>query len=235
MSHTTPSRHEVWKMFNSISPTYDKVNRIMTSGFDRYWRKKMAQFLPRNPSINLLDIATGTGDQLISLLAHAPSINHAIGIDLATEMLHIARQKVTSAPFAHKVTFQEGDALSLPFPNDTFDCVTISFGIRNVTDVIKALQEVKRVLKPEGRLLILEATVPPAFIFRKTYLFYLRHLLPKIGAFLSGDARAYQYLNQTIETFPSGPAFCKLLKNAGFQTAVAHPLTFGSVTIYEGN
>lgn len=229
-----PSRHEIWKMFDAISPTYDRVNRVMTYGFDRYWRKKMAERLPPFDKIALLDIATGTGDQIFFLMDHASSIDYAIGIDLAKEMLRIAQKKLKTKPYADKITFQEVDALNLPFDDNAFECVTISFGIRNVTNVSLCLKEMARVVKKNGKVLILEASLPKKGLVRKGYLFYLRHLLPRIGGLLSKNPAAYRYLNQTIETFPSGQDFCDLMMQAGFKKAIAHPLTLGSVTIYEG-
>lgn len=229
-----PSRHEVWKMFDQISATYDKANRAMTCGFDLYWRKKMAQFLPAGDNIFLLDCATGTGDQIISLLTHRGKIAKAIGIDLSTEMLHLAREKIARKGLSPIVDFQEASLLSLPFPEKTFDCVSISFGIRNVTDVVGALKECRRVLKSGGRLLILEGSIPTNRWIQPAFLFYLRHILPRIGALLSKNKKAYRYLNETIETFPSGEQFCALLQKAGFFPVSAHPLTMGTVTIYIG-
>src|SRR5689334_12117550 len=223
-----PSRHEVWKMFDQISPTYDKINRAMTCGFDLYWRKKMVQFLPEKQNLHLLDGATVTGDQILSFLAHSQKITKVIGIDLSTEMLLRAKEKIARKGFSSIAAFQEASLLTLPFPEKTFDCVTISFGIRNVTDVVSALKECRRVLKSEGRLLILEGSIPQNRWIRPLFLFYLRHILPRIGALLSKNEKAYRYLNETMETFPSGELFCALLKQAGFLSASAHPLTWGT-------
>jgi len=230
-----PSRYEIWKMFDNLSPNYDRINHIMTYGFDRYWRKQMAKLLPPLERIHLLDIATGTGDQIISLMTHSKRIDRVIGTDLARQMLHIAALKIASKPYADKITLLEADALNLPFNDHSFECVTISFGIRNVMDAELSLKEMVRVLKKGGRALILEGTIPKNFFFRTPYLFYLRYLLPHIGGYLSKNREAYRYLNKTIETFPSGQNFCNLMLKAGFQRVVAHPLTAGSVTIYQGD
>jgi demethylmenaquinone methyltransferase / 2-methoxy-6-polyprenyl-1,4-benzoquinol methylase len=232
---TEPSRHEIWKMFDQISLTYDKVNRTMTLGCDVYWRKKMAQFLPDRENIYVLDCATGTGDQILSLFSHSGKIGRAIGIDLSTEMLRIAREKIQRKGLSSKVDFQEASLLSLPFPPFAFDCVTISFGIRNVTDVSRALKECYRVLKPGGRLIILEGSIPKNKWIQPFFFFYLRHVLPRIGGILSKNKNAYRYLNETIETFPSGNPFCALLKEAGFSRASYHLLTGGTVSIYVGD
>ncbi len=227
-----PSRQEIWKMFDQISLTYDKANRAMTFGCDLYWRKKMAQYLPKTQNMHLLDCATGTGDQILSLLAHSTSIARAIGIDLSRDMLNLAKDKIAKKGLSSIVDFQEASLLSLPFPDGSFDCATISFGIRNVTDVIAALKECLRVLKPGGRLLILEGSIPKSKWIRPFFLFYLRHVLPRIGGLVSKNRGAYRYLNETIETFPSGERFCALLNSAGFMRASAHPLMAGTVTIY---
>ncbi|HEY2811216.1 MAG TPA: bifunctional demethylmenaquinone methyltransferase/2-methoxy-6-polyprenyl-1,4-benzoquinol methylase UbiE [Rhabdochlamydiaceae bacterium] len=230
-----PPRHEIWKMFDAISPTYDRVNRTMTLGCDRYWRKKMKDFLPEFEAISLLDCATGTGDQIFSLFTHTQKIKRAIGIDLSKEMLALAKEKQHSAYSAKDIHFQEASLLALPYPSNAFECVTIAFGIRNVTDVLLALRETLRVLKPKGRLLILEGSIPQNVWIKPIFLFYLRHILTRIGGILSHNINAYRYLNQTIETFPCGERFCDLLKEAGFTRARAHPLMGGVVSIYSGD
>lgn len=229
-----PSRHEIWRMFDQISPTYDRVNRVMTFGLDQYWRRILCQFLPQIPSMRLLDGATGTGDQILACLRYAPHIHEIIGIDLAQEMLHIGQNKIEKKGCSDKVQLQVASLLELPFEDHRFDCATVSFGIRNVTEVSVALRELKRVLKPSGRLLILEGTIPSSSAIRKIHLFYLRHLLPRIGGWISKTPSAYRYLNETIETFPQGDAFINLMIQAGFEKAVANPLTWGMATVYQG-
>lgn len=230
-----PSRHQIWKMFDEIAPTYDKVNRVITLGLDIYWRAAMRRYLPPAPSLTLLDCATGTGDQILSLLKRAPHLFRITGIDLAEEMLSLGREKIAKARHADRVDLRVGSLLAIPCADSSFDCVTISFGIRNVTDVELALKECHRVLKPGGRLLILEGTIPKSRLLQKIHLFYLRHCLPRFGKWISHHATAYRYLNETIETFPHGPAFVALLRQAGFNTAGAHPLTGGIATIYQGD
>ncbi len=218
-------RHEIWKMFDAISGTYDRTNRIISLGQDRRWRTKMARMVPKG-ALRILDCATGTGDQLLALLQHNPQINHACGIDLSEEMLKIARQKNAHIEWRH------ASCSALPFSDGAFDCVTISFGVRNIEHLEKALHEFFRVLKPGGRLLILETSLPQNAFVRALHLFYLRHLLPKLGAWLSKNKDAYIYLNKSAETFPCGKNFLALLKQAGFRDEVHHPLTFGAAAIY---
>lgn len=223
-----PSRQDVWKMFDVISPTYDRVNRILSFGLDRKWRAQVAQHLPARSQLKILDLATGTGDQIVSLLSSKASIHSIVGIDLAAEMLEIAKKKL-----GNQAQLIRADAEKLPFPNHHFDAATFSFGIRNVTSPVTSLKEIYRVLKPKGRSLILEFSLPPQPI-RFFYLFYLRHLLPRIGGLLSRKKEAYRYLNQTIEQFPSGKDFCLLMREAGFSKIRAVPMAFGGVTLYVG-
>ncbi len=229
------SRVGIWKMFDQISPTYDKANRVMTLGLDQVWRRKMAYFLPDKQGQVLLDCATGTADQLISFMEGSDKVGQAIGIDLAQEMLAVGKKKMESKPYGNAISFQVASALDLPFEDAMFDCVAISFGIRNVTDVRKALSEFYRVLQKKGRVLILEGTVPKNFFLKKVHLFYLRNILPRVGGTISNNLDAYRYLNETIETFPSGEKFCKFLRAAGFKSVKAHPLTGGIATIYVGD
>ncbi len=230
-----PSREGIWKMFNTISPTYDRVNKVLTFGLDQIWRKKMATFLPLKPDLTILDCATGTGDQIIALMETAPSIQSIIGIDLAEEMLKIGEKKLSKRPYAHQVSFQLASALKIPFPDNHFDCVTISFGIRNVTDVMIAFQEFRRVLKPGGRVLILEGTIPKEKWLRSIHLFYLRYCLPYIGGVISKNIKAYRYLNNTIETFPQGERLNGKLRAAGFINVKENSLLAGAATIYQGD
>jgi demethylmenaquinone methyltransferase / 2-methoxy-6-polyprenyl-1,4-benzoquinol methylase len=230
-----PSRLEVWKMFDQISPTYDSVNRVMTFGLDQIWRKKLCSFLPKSSEMCVLDCATGTGDQIIALMQKRPDIAKVVGIDLAEAMLAIGKKKIAQKPFNDKVELRTASALEIPYPDDCFDCVTISFGIRNVTDIMAALKEFRRVLKPKGRLLILEGTVPSAKWLRRVHLFYLRHLLPSIGGVISRNYTAYRYLNETIESFPQGEKLNSKLRAAGFVHVQFNPILGGITTVYQGD
>ncbi|PIS02999.1 MAG: bifunctional demethylmenaquinone methyltransferase/2-methoxy-6-polyprenyl-1,4-benzoquinol methylase UbiE [Chlamydiae bacterium CG10_big_fil_rev_8_21_14_0_10_42_34] len=226
---TNPSRKDVWKMFDIISPTYDKVNRVLSLGMDRKWRKKVAEHLPKNRNLKVLDLATGTGDQAIALIQSGASIRSITGIDLSVEMLELAKKKNIE-----KTEFIVADAEKVPFPAAHFDAATFSFGIRNVNNPLVSLKAIHRVLKPKGRCLILEFSLPPKPI-RGFYLFYLRHILPRLGGLLSRKTSAYRYLNQTIEHFPSGKDFCTLMKEAGFTRIKAVPMALGGVTLYVGD
>ncbi len=230
----TPSRQHVWTMFDRIAHRYDLLNHLLSGNRDVAWRRKMATMLPSRSALDTLDLATGTGDQLLTL-AETGKLRSGVGIDLAEKMLAIGREKIEQRKLSATLRLQTGDAGAIPFGDSLFDVVCISFGIRNVLDVPTALREMHRVLRPGGRALILEFSLPRNGIVRRSYLFYFRHILPLLGSIISGDSYAYRYLNQTVETFPYGEAFCSMMKDAGFTDVTATELTFGIATIYSGD
>lgn len=232
----TSEKQTSWEMFDRIAPTYDKLNRMLSMGIDQMWRKKLARRIPSQESLRLLDLATGTGDQLFMLCNENPNITQATGMDLSEEMMEVGRQKQTQElRHTHQdVTFATGDAQELPLENASFDAASISFGIRNVPDVPKALREMHRVLTPGGKVFILEFGVPKNILFKHGYLFYFRKILPMIGGWVSGDKKAYQYLNRTVEDFPYGDDFCAWMREAGFQNMSATSLSLGIAYLYEG-
>ena len=227
-------RNEVWRMFDRIAHRYDLLNRSLSMGQDVLWRKKMKRYLPDGEGLRLLDLATGTADQLLYLAAD-PRVGEGVGMDLAEKMLEVGREKIEKQNLSDRLRLETGDALDVPVEDAFADVVTITFGIRNVISVQEALTEIRRVLKPGGRVLILEFSLPQNGLLRSAYLFYFRHVLPRIGGLVSGDAYAYRYLNQTVETFPYGEGFCELMRAAGFVGVQAHPLTFGIASIYQGD
>lgn len=231
MTHS--SELQVSEMFNSIAKTYDRVNRILSFGIDRSWRRELATHLPEGNRLHLLDLATGTGDQLLALMKTG-KFQSAMGIDLSEGMLQIGQVKVDKSSYADKIILKTASALQIPAEEGEYDCVTISFGIRNVSDPLVCLKEIRRVLSQNGRALILEFSLPNNRWIRWVHLFYLRFLLPLIGGFISKEKKAYHYLNKTIEAFPSGESFLTLMRQAGFSTAQAIPLTFGIATLYIG-
>ncbi len=229
-----PSRVQVWAMFDRIAHRYDLLNRSLSFGQDQRWRCRLARYLPDRPDLRLVDLATGTADQLLRL-AKDPRIINGLGLDLAEKMLAIGREKIERAGLSDKLKLDIGDATALPLPDACADVVTVAFGIRNVESVPKGLAEIRRILKPAGRVLILEFGLPRCALIRCSYLWYFRHILPRIGGWISGDAHAYRYLNRTVESFPYGADFCALLEQAGFRAVRAHPLTFGVAFIYQGD
>lgn len=230
MSAQVPSRKQAAEMFDRISKTYDLLNILLSFGIDRYWRWQTAKRFDSSKHTRILDCATGTGDQLFAVLKKAKTPVVAVGIDPAPNMLEIARGK--NAKRGLNCEFIVGKADALPFPDATFDLLTMSFGIRNVEDVVHTLREMRRVLSKGGKLLILEFSLPSSKMFRTMHLFYLRKILPRIGKWISGDDAAYTYLANTIATFPHGDSFCSLMKEAGFSQCNYHPMTFGIVNLY---
>lgn len=221
-------------MFDRIAGRYDVLNRSLSFGQDVAWRKRLRRHVPSDRPVTLLDFATGTGDQILFLLGGKAPIQKAVGYDLAEEMLEIGRGKVAQKGLEDKVTLLTGDAMACPAEEASADLVTITFGIRNVEDVPTALREMYRVLVPGGKACVLEFSLPANRFIKWGYLKYFRHVLPKIGGWVSGDAYAYNYLNTSVETFPCGEAFCDLMRDAGFSDVQAEPMTFGVATLYTG-
>ncbi|MCB1081530.1 MAG: bifunctional demethylmenaquinone methyltransferase/2-methoxy-6-polyprenyl-1,4-benzoquinol methylase UbiE [Chlamydiia bacterium] len=228
------SREDVWKMFDDISPRYDLVNHLLSFGADIYWRRQLIRHLPTRKGLRLLDLATGTGDQLLTIIRKAKQVETALGLDLSTEMIRYGQRKFIDKPYAHQVTLMKGDATDIELADESVDCVTMSFGIRNVTDVDLCLKECFRVLAPPGRLMNLEFSLPKNRLVRRCHVGYLRHILPRVAGWISGNASAYKYLNTTVESFPYGNAFAEKLKDAGFFRVKAYPMTFGVATLYVG-
>ena len=225
-------KSDSWKMFNAIAVRYDFLNRLLSLGQDVRWRKALKQFLPDRDGQTILDLATGTADVLIVLTKDNPKILQGFGVDPAVKMLEIGREKIKLQHLDDRLTLQQGDAQALTFPDKTFDCVTISFGIRNIPDLRLALLEMYRVTKKGGRVLIMEFSKPENPLLKAGHWFYLQTVVPLVGFVFSGNFQAYTYLNQTIQTFPYGDRFCKILKQMGFVNVEAYPLMGGAATIY---
>jgi len=223
-----------WKMFDRIAKRYDFLNHFLSLGQDYVWRRKLLQKVPKKKDIHLLDLATGTGDVALTLVHQLPQIKQAVGVDMSGEMLKIAQKKVRQRGLSSRIQLHRANATNIPYKDEVFDLATIAFGIRNVDDVSAGLGEMFRVLKSGGRVLILEFSLPSSVWFRKLYLFYFRHILPRIGGFFSGDSYAYSYLNRTVETFPYGEDFLDLMREVGFENVQATPLTMGIASIYQG-
>lgn len=227
-------KKESYKIFDDIAGTYDLLNHSLSMGIDVYWRNKMLKHLPNKESINALDLATGTGDVALTLVKDQ-RVKKITGLDLSKGMVDIGIQKVKKKGLDKKIFLMLGDAVNIPTADATFDLTTISFGIRNFSDAQKSLHDIHRVLKKDGRLMVMEFSIPSNFIVRNVYLFYFRHLLPFIGNLVSKNKDAYTYLNKTVEDFPYGDNFLALMRNAGFQDLKMIPLTFGIATLYIGD
>lgn len=232
---SSPARTDVWRMFDRIAHRYDLLNRLLSMRQDVAWRKKLAQLLPNRGDLMVLDLATGTGDVLLALRGNCPRVRSGVGVDMSGKMIAIGQQKFENAGQGVALRMVRGDATCIAAADSSFDAVTIAFGIRNVLDVGAALREMYRVLKPDGRVLILEFSLPTNALIRWGYLAYFRNVLPRVGGLVSGDSYAYRYLNQTVETFPYGEAFCALMRDAGFTRVKANTVSFGIATIYQGD
>jgi demethylmenaquinone methyltransferase/2-methoxy-6-polyprenyl-1,4-benzoquinol methylase len=223
-------------MFDRIAHRYDALNRVLSFGLDTGWRKRALAHLPRPASpagLRVLDVATGTADVALLLLDRDDTAA-VTGVDVSTAMLDHGRRKAAQHPRGEALVLQTGDATALPFGDGCFDAVTMAFGLRNVIDVDAALRELWRVLVPGGRAIVLEFGTPQPGPFAALYEQYRRHVLPRIGGALSGDAHAYRYLDRTIATFPSGDALRARFDDAGFARTWQEPLVGGAVGITVG-
>ncbi len=221
-------------MFNRIAPRYDFCNHFLSFGLDILWRRRLNLLLTTRPGQSLLDLATGTGDVVLTLVKQNKNIAKAVGLDLSGAMLDLARQKVKRAGLENKITLQHGDAACIPHDEASFDTVTMAFGIRNVDNPAAVLKEIHRVLNSQGEAFILEFSLPRNRLIKACHLFYLRNIVPTLGGFFSGHREAYRYLNKTIEEFPSGNDFCWIMKQAGFASVRTITLFAGVATIYKG-
>ena len=227
-------KKESYKIFNEIAPTYDLLNHTLSFGIDIYWRNKLLKYLPSKNSINALDLATGTGDVPLTLIKD-PRIKKITGIDLSKGMVDIGLAKVKKRKLDKKIFLMLGDGVNIPAGDNTFDLTTISFGIRNFSNPQKSLYYIYRVLRPDGRLMIMEFAIPANVFIKAIYFFYFRHFLPRIGNLISKHKDAYTYLNKSVEDFPYGDQFLTMMKTAGFSNLQMHPLTFGIAMLYIGD
>lgn len=215
-------------MFDRIASGYDRLNRVMTLGMDKSWRKAMSQLLPDSIE-HWLDAATGTGDQILFAMQKGTKAKKVTGIDLSTKMLKIGQKKLKNF---ENVFLEHGSITEIPFNNATFDVITCSFGIRNVETFDEALCEFHRVLQPNGTLLILESSRPKHHLLDRFHTLYMKKVLPLLAKAFKSDPNAYSYLAETTSAFPSGLLFCEHLKKAGFTTLSCKKMAFGSVTLY---
>lgn len=224
-------KSQVAQMFDSIAGKYDFLNHFLSAGTDIYWRRKAVGELKQLRPARILDIATGTGDFAFETLRLGSEVK-VTGVDISEGMLDVGRRKVRERGLGHRVELQLGDSENLPFDNNTFDAVTASFGVRNFENLQQGLTEMHRVLKPGGKMVILEFSKPRTFPFKQAYNFYFRHILPVFGKLISKDRAAYSYLPESVQAFPDGPDFLAILKQVGFTSPQWQPLTFGISSIY---
>ena len=223
-------KEQVASMFDNIAKRYDFLNHFLSLGIDIYWRKRVVKLLREKKPETILDIATGTGDLAIEMTAIGPK--KIIGADISTGMLAVGREKIKKKKLDHIIELQEGDSENLPFEDNSFDAVTVSFGARNFANLEKGLREMNRVLKPGGTLVILEFSQPTVFPFKQLYHFYFKFILPGIGKLVSKDNSAYNYLPESVKAFPFGKELNKIIENCGYSDAKNTPLTMGISSIY---
>ncbi|MEO0046144.1 MAG: hypothetical protein RL705_1335 [Bacteroidota bacterium] len=228
---TLGKKEQVTQMFDNISGNYDGLNRVISMGIDVKWRKKVIELVKAKNPENALDIATGTGDLAI-MMAESTAAKQIIGLDLSVGMLEVGKKKILDKNLADKIEMVVGDSENIPYPDNHFDAITVSFGIRNFETLEKGLAEIYRVLKPNGIFVILETSVPTKFPFKQGYGFYTKFILPIIGKIFSKDNNAYGYLSESAANFPFGEALNNILRKVSFIDCKAMPQTFGVATIY---
>lgn len=224
-------KEQVTKMFDTISKEYDGLNRVISFGIDVKWRKKVVDIVSVTQPKSILDIATGTGDLAINLTK--TKALKIVGLDISDGMLEVGRKKIAKKQLNNTIEMVLGDSENLPFQDNTFDAITVAFGIRNFENLEKGLSEILRVLKPNGIFVILETSVPTKFPFKQGYNIYTKGIMPIIGKLFSKDKVAYSYLSESASVFPYGEALNNILHKIGFINAEALPQTFGVATIYK--
>lgn len=219
-------------MFNTIAPRYDLLNRLLSFGIDKIWRKKLVKAVRAQQPGNIVDLATGTGDVAMAL-TRIPDVP-ITGLDIAKDMLALAKRKSRHHNMQDRITWIHGDGEALPFDDNSYDSATIAFGIRNYEHLEKGIAEMLRILTPQGKVYILEFSKPSGGLFKQLFRFYFKYILPGIGRLISRDPSAYTYLPESVDAFPDGEDFLSIMRSVGFTEATARPLTFGVATLYIG-
>lgn len=227
------TKKQVQTIFNDIAPSYDSLNHVLSLNIDKSWRKQAINNLSDCKNGILLDVACGTGDFSIEA-AKSINIQQVIGIDISENMLEVGREKLEKKGLKNKVKLNYGDGEQIDFEDNMFDAVTVAFGVRNFEHLETGLKEMNRVLKVGGKVVILEFSTPKLFPFKQIYKFYFKHILPRIGGFVSGNNSAYTYLPESVYRFTQGKHFLKLMTECGFKNVKQRKLTFGVASIYIG-
>ncbi|NDC39987.1 MAG: bifunctional demethylmenaquinone methyltransferase/2-methoxy-6-polyprenyl-1,4-benzoquinol methylase UbiE [Chitinophagia bacterium] len=224
---------QVAEMFNNIAGNYDFLNHFLSLGIDKGWRKKAIAEAGRNKPARILDVATGTADLAIAAAKLQP--DSIVGIDIADQMLAVGREKINAQQLGHLIQLHVGDSEAIDFPDASFDAITCAYGVRNFGNLEAGLKEMFRVLRPGGKLVILEFSQPERFPMKQLYKFYFLYILPIIGRLFSKHSTAYTYLPESVQAFPQGKTFTAILEQCGFTQAVSKPLTFGITSLYTAN
>lgn len=225
-------KEEVAEMFNNISGRYDFLNHFLSVGIDKIWRKKAVKMLREIQPKRILDLATGTGDFALESLKLQPE--EIIGIDISEGMLEVGRQKMKKRKVDHIISMRLGDSEALPFEDNYFDAFTVGFGVRNYENLEKGLSEMLRVLRPEGKGIVLEFSKPKKFPVKQYYAFHSRYIIPFFGKRISKDSSAYAYLPESVAAFPEGKDFEDILRKVGYREVTSTLVGGGIATIYSG-
>lgn len=228
-------KEKIQKMFDNIAGDYDKLNHIMSLDIDRSWRKKAVKtIVDTKTPMKILDVACGTGDFSIAIARAAGPGSRIIGADLSDGMLEVGRKKISAAGMSDKIVMEQGDCENLRFAECSFDRVTVAFGVRNFEHLDLGLKEMLRVLKPGGKVVILELSLPENPVVASLFKLYFLHILPRIGGTVSGDKKAYEYLPASVLKFPKQQIFKQMMSDCGFSSVYAKAFTFGICRMYVG-
>ena len=221
---------QVADMFDSISHRYDLLNGVLSLGIYKYWRNQLVKALKLLEGKTVLDVATGTADVAIEIAKHKPSI--IIGCDISEQMMVLGRKKIKKKNLATLIHLQYGDASQVPYDSNKFDCISVAYGVRNFENLERGLQEINRVMKNGGCLAILEFSKPKYFPIKQIFQLYFKYILPLIGKIVAKDNRAYSYLPESVQQFPEGESFLRILQKQGFTNTKCKSLTFGIASLY---
>ena len=226
-------KEQVEQMFDNIAPTYDRLNHIMSLNIDRMWRRRVMRIVRRSKAHKIMDVATGTGDLAIAM-AKRVDRTQILGVDLSEEMLAVARRKVEKQGLEERIMLEKGDAENLTMvTTESIDAATVAVGVRNFENIERGLSEIYRTLKPGGKLVVLEFSMPKNRLVRWVYSQYAHRLLPRIGGMISKDKQAYTYLPDSVEEFPSPERFAEILRGVGFKSVKTRSQSFGIAYIYD--
>jgi demethylmenaquinone methyltransferase/2-methoxy-6-polyprenyl-1,4-benzoquinol methylase len=226
-------KSQVTEMFDRIAPKYDLLNRLLSLGIDTIWRKKAINLLDKDKHRMILDVATGTADMTLEINKQL-SPDKIVGLDISSQMIEYGKKKVHKKGLSELISLEVGDSENMRFETDHFDAATVAFGVRNFGQLEKGLAEMYRVLKPEGRIVILEFSRPLYFPFKQLFNLYFKYILPLIGKWTSKDKKAYSYLYESVQAFPDYDRFADILRNTGFRSVSWKALSLGICTIYSG-
>jgi demethylmenaquinone methyltransferase / 2-methoxy-6-polyprenyl-1,4-benzoquinol methylase len=228
-------KQQVSTMFDNIAGNYDFLNHFLSLGIDKIWRRKMISELDNVPHSSILDVATGTGDVAINTIKQLKDNDiRIVGLDISPQMLNVGIKKIHNIGMSDRIEMLVGDSENLPFDGNKFDAITVAYGVRNFENLERGLSEMQRVLKPNGKLIVLEFSKPRTFPFKQLFNFYFKNILPLIGKITSKDNRAYTYLYESVQVFPDGQDFLKVMEKCGFKSTQCKSLTLGICSIYTG-